>query len=90
MVSKPEQSLDLQVKLYDASSDYLVYVWYANERDPRGERLRNIVGSFQLNNSSPLKQQGFHIAIDMAMYIIVIRNATLARGVSNRRTFAGL
>jgi len=26
----------------------------------------------------------------MAMYIIVIRNATLAKSVSNRRTFAGI
>jgi hypothetical protein len=80
----------MQVKLYDASNDYLVYVWYANERDPRGERVTNIVGSFQLNNSSPVKQQGFSLAEEMAMYTIVIRNATLAREVSNRRTFAGI
>lgn len=45
----------MQIKLYDVSDDYLVYVWYANERDPRGERVTNVVGTFQLNSSSTLK-----------------------------------
>jgi hypothetical protein len=36
----------MQIKLYDVSEDYLVYVWYANERDPRGERVTNVVGTF--------------------------------------------
>lgn len=46
LTRKPEQKVDLQVKQYDASDDYLIYVWYANERDPRGERVTNVVGTF--------------------------------------------
>lgn len=82
----------MQVKLYDVTEDYLTYVWYSNERDPRGERVSNIVGTFQLNKSVPLyMQDGFHMAsTDFTMYIVFIRNASVARDEQLRKSYVGL
>ena len=85
------QELKFQAKIYDQSSDYFSYVWYSNERDPKADKLSNIVGSFQLNGTGPqYLQDGFSVSDEMTFYIVIIRNATINKEDLVRNSFTGV
>lgn len=85
------QQLNFQTKIYDQSSDYYTYVWYSNERDPKADKLSNIVGSFQLNSTGPqYLQDGWSVSDEMTFYIVIIRNATINKEDLVKNSFTGL
>ncbi|CDW80721.1 UNKNOWN [Stylonychia lemnae] len=68
------QTLDLQVKLTNNTPDYQAYVWYSNDQN---SPWSNIVGTFQINQTNDYLQDGFRLANQMMMYVVVFKNTTI-------------
>ena len=80
-------TLNLQVRFPNRTTDYFAYVWYTSVSN--GTSLDNIVGSYQLNKS--LEQDGFSIGkTGMQVYIVVMKNTTIAKKQSIRTSYASL
>ena len=47
------QTINYQVKLYNNSVDYFVYVWYSNDQATSNQTITtNMTGTYDLNTSS--------------------------------------
>jgi hypothetical protein len=70
---------DLQARLVEATTDYFVYVWYSIEDDAQSvAKQTNIVGTFQLNSSTNYLQDGFTLDLSNTIYLVAVRNLTVA------------
>ena len=79
--------MDLQVKLYEATTDYFMYIWYSNSVSANPF---NIIGSFQLNSSMNYLQDGYTMKEENTLFILLIRNLTLTIEDYVKNPFAGI
>ena len=73
------QSINFQIKLYNNSDDYYVYVWYSSDIQQSNLTIsNNMTGTFDLNSTDNYMQDGFSVDDENTIYVVVIRNNTPA------------
>lgn len=88
MIRKANSSgVDIQVKLYEASMDYFMYIWYSDKLTQSPE---SVLGTFQLNSSMNRLQDGFRVQDENTIFIVLIRNLTLTIEDFIKEPFAGI